>query len=236
MDDTRINEKIRAREVRLIGAEGEHFGVIQTRDALAKAQEVQLDLVEISDKSTPPVCRIMDYGQFRYQKAKKQKDSRKKLKKIVVKEVKFRPRIGDHDYWTKVKHAKEFLRHGDKVKFLVQFRGRENAHREIGAQILQRVVGDLEGIATVESAPRQEGHFMNMVMAPDAAMLRQKAKEQAKSEQSEAAGSKAASKRKDEATAPTAEQQPAEAVDAQTEEKQTEQKQSGETLEATTNS
>ena len=119
----------------------------------------------------------MDYGQFRYEKAKKQKDSRKKLKRIVVKEVKMRPRIGDHDYETKLKRAEGFLKHGDKVKFLIQFRGRENAHREIGFQIMKRVVADLEGVATVEAHPRQEGQFLNMVVVPDAAMLRRMQRE-----------------------------------------------------------
>lgn len=182
-DDTRINEEIRSREVRLIGADGEHIGIISTHQALAKAAEVTLDLVEISDKSDPPVCRIMDYGQFRYQKAKKLKDSRKKLKKIVVKEVKMRPRIGQHDYETKLKRAQEFLEHGDKVKFLLQFRGRENTHREIGYELMQRVIADLEGIATVEMHPRQEGQFINMVVAPDAGMLRRIEREKLRSEQ-----------------------------------------------------
>lgn len=182
-DDTRINEQIRSREVRLIGADGEHIGIVSTHQALAKAAEATLDLVEISDKSDPPVCRIMDYGQFRYQKAKKLKDSRKKLKKIVVKEVKIRPRIGQHDYETKLKRAQEFLEHGDKVKFLLQFRGRENTHREIGYELMQRVIVDLQGIATVEMHPRQEGQFINMVVAPDAGMLRRIEREKLRSEQ-----------------------------------------------------
>ncbi len=172
MDDTRINERIRVREVRLIDDTGEHTGIVSTHEAMARAQRAGLDLVEISDKSKPPVCRIMDYGQFLYQKAKKLKDSRKKLKKIVVKEVKMRPKIGQGDYQTKLKHAIGFLEHGDKVKFLMQFRGRENAHRDIGAEILQKVIADLDGIGTAEAQPRMEGQFMNMVVAPDAGMLR----------------------------------------------------------------
>ena len=182
MDKTRVNERIRAREVRLIGAGGEHVSVVPIRQAMDDAQQASLDLVEISDKSDPPVCRIMDYGQFRYEKAKKQKDSRKKLKKIVVKEVKMRSRIGEHDYETKLKRAEGFLKHGDKVKFLIQFRGRENAHREIGFQIMNRVVADLEGVATVEAHPRQEGQFLNMVVVPDAAMLRRLQREQEQEE------------------------------------------------------
>jgi len=134
--------------------------------ALAKAKESSLDLVEVSVKSKPHVCRIMDYGQFKYQQAKKGKEAKKKQKQIVVKEITLRPRIEAHDYEFKINHAVKFLEHGDKVRFIMQFRGREMAHKDIGQAMMTRVISDLVEVAQVEQAPRQEGRFMNMTLAP----------------------------------------------------------------------
>lgn len=165
-DSTRINDMIREDQVRLINAEGEHTGIVSIKEALAKAQEAGLDLVEIGDKAKPHVCRIMDYGQFKYEKAKKEKEAKKKQKKIVVKEIKLRPRIDEHDYQFKMNHAIKFLEHGDKVRFIMQFRGREMAHRELGMDVMMKVIEELKEEAVVEQRPKHEGRFINMTMAP----------------------------------------------------------------------
>lgn len=162
----RINDAIREPEVRLIANDGDHVGVVSIQDALQRAQDAGLDLVEVGNKSKPHVCRIMDYGQYKYELAKKQKEARKKQAKIVVKEIKLRPRIDQHDYQFKLNNAVRFLEHGDKVRFILQFRGREMAHKELGMDVLQRVIADLEEHATVEQSPRQEGRFMNMTLTP----------------------------------------------------------------------
>ena len=177
-DSTRINEAIREREVRLIGNEGEHSGVVSIQDALKKAQDSGLDLVEVSGKSKPPVCRIMDYGQYKYQQAKKQKEAKKKQKQITVKEIKLRPRIEQHDYDFKLDHAKKFLDHGDKVRFILQFRGREMAHKDLGKVVMNRVIEDLNNFGQVEQAPRTEGRFMNMTLAPLPSAKKKKSKEE----------------------------------------------------------
>jgi len=157
---------IQETEVRLLDESGEHVGIVPIAEALSKAQEADLDLVEVGNKSKPHVCRIMNYGQFKYQKAKREKDAKKKQKKIVVKEIKMRPRIDEHDYRFKLDHAKKFFEHGDKVRFILQFRGREMMHKDLGRKVLDRVVNDLEEIAVLEQAPRQEGRFLNMTLAP----------------------------------------------------------------------
>lgn len=154
--------------MRLIDAAGEHAGVVAIRDALQRAEEAGLDLVEVSAKSKPHVCRIMDYGQYKYELAKKQKEAKKKQKQIVVKDIKMRPRIDQHDYQFKINHAIKFLEHGDKVRFIMQFRGREMAHKDLGHKVLERVIAELEGLAVVEQSPRQEGRFMNMILTPSA--------------------------------------------------------------------
>lgn len=180
----RINEFIREREVRLIDENGEHLGVVPIREALAKAQEAELDLVEVSDKSKPHVCRIMDYGQFKYEKAKKEKEAKKKQKQIIVKEIKLRPRIDQHDYEFKLNHAIKFLDHGDKVRFILQFRGREMSHKDLGQVVMDRIIHDLEDIGTVEQPPRQEGRFMNMTIAPLSSSQRKKRKDEKKKDDS----------------------------------------------------
>ncbi|MBN7824452.1 translation initiation factor IF-3 [Bowmanella dokdonensis] len=162
-----INEEIRAKEVRLIGRDGEQVGVVPLSRALEAAAEVQLDLVEISPNAEPPVCKIMDYGKFLFEKSKAQKEQKKKTKQIQVKEVKFRPGTDEGDYQVKLRNLRRFLEGGDKAKVTIRFRGREMAHQEIGIDLLNRIKGDLEDIANCESFPnRVEGRQMIMVMAP----------------------------------------------------------------------
>jgi translation initiation factor IF-3 len=152
--------------VRLIGADGEQVGVIQTRDALVMAQEVGLDLVEVAPTAKPPVCRIMDYGKFKYEQSKKDRKARQNQQTTTIKEVKFRPRIDQHDYDFKVANARKFLEAKDKVKLTIQFRGREMAHKEFGHRLLDRVLADLADVALVEAPPRSEGRFIHTVVAP----------------------------------------------------------------------
>jgi translation initiation factor IF-3 len=165
-DGPRINEEIRAREVHLIDKDGQNLGNVPIADALAKAQEAGLDLVEISPNATPPVCKLLDYGKYKYQEQKKQAEARKKQKVVEVKEIKFRPMIDDHDYQVKMRSMQRFFEEGDKVKITLRFRGREMAHQELGVQLLNRVKDDTLGIAKVESEPRVEGRQMVMVLAP----------------------------------------------------------------------
>lgn len=179
-DVTRVNEQIREREVRLIDEQGEHTGVVAIDEAQRRAIAAGLDLVEVSAKSKPHVCRIMDYGQYRYELAKKQKEAKKKQKLIVVKEIKLRPRIEQHDYEFKMKHAIKFLEHGDKVKFILQFRGRENAHKDLGRMVLDRVIAHLVEYGQVEQPPQTEGRFMNMTLAPLTAAQKKKIKDELK--------------------------------------------------------
>jgi translation initiation factor IF-3 len=165
-EDARINDRIRARAVRLIAADGEQLGVKPLPEALAIAREQGLDLVEVAAQADPPVCRIMDFGRYKYEQDQRRKESRKKQSNVVIKEMKFRPKIDEHDYTTKMKHVVRFLRQGAKVKLTIMFRGREMAHPEIGRQILQRVADDVAELAIVESAPRQDGRNMTMVLHP----------------------------------------------------------------------
>ena len=162
----RINEAIRAREVQLISDAGENLGVISRTDALAKAQEAGLDLVEISPNSNPPVCKILDYGKFKYEQQKKAAEQKKKQKVIEIKEIKMRPNIDDHDYDVKIRAMKRFFEEGDKVKVTLRFRGREMAHMELGMQLLQRVKTDFANDTKVEAEPKLEGRQMIMVLAP----------------------------------------------------------------------
>lgn len=157
---------IREREVRLIDTEGNHAGIVTIDEALRRAQQAGLDLVEVGAKAKPHVCRIMDYGQYKYEQSKKVKEAKKKQRVIVVKEIKLRPRIDDHDYAFKLNHAQKFLEHGDKVRFILQFRGREMAHKDLGRVVMDRIIKDLENLALIEQAPKIEGRFMNMTLAP----------------------------------------------------------------------
>jgi len=153
--------------VRLIGPDGSQVGIRSTADALTLARELDLDLVEVAPLANPPVCRIMDYGKFRYEEAQKAKESRKKTSHVTIKEVKFRPKIGKGDFDTKVRHMHDFLSDGHKVKVTLQFRGREMAHPELGSRILDAVLEQLGSLAKVETQARLEGRNMTMVLAPD---------------------------------------------------------------------
>jgi len=162
----RINEKIRARELRVIGADGSQLGIMTPEQALRAALEGGLDLVEVSPDATPPVCRILDYGKYRYQLSKKAHDAKKKQRVIQIKEVKFRPKTDEHDYEFKRNNIIRFLSKGKKVKSTVIFRGRENMHRDIGHRILGRLREEVSEVGVVESEPRQEGSFLFMILAP----------------------------------------------------------------------
>jgi translation initiation factor IF-3 len=165
-DGPRINEEIRVREVQLIDQTGHNHGPIDLEIALQKAHEVGLDLVEIAPNSSPPVCKILDYGKYKYQAQKKAAEARKKQKVVEVKEIKLRPMIDDHDYDVKMRSMQRFFEEGDKVKVTLRFRGREMAHQELGYQLLNRVKGDTLKIAKVEQEPRFEGRQVVMVLAP----------------------------------------------------------------------
>ncbi|EAX46742.1 translation initiation factor IF-3 [Thermosinus carboxydivorans Nor1] len=162
----RINEEIRAREVRVISSTGEQLGIMPLRDALRLAGEQQLDLVEVAPQAKPPVCRIMDFGKFKYEQQKRDKEAKKKQKIITVKEVKIRPNIEEHDFNVKIKHAQRFLEDGDKVKVTIMFRGRELSHPELGKQVLTKMANELKNIAAVEREPKLEGKNMIMILAP----------------------------------------------------------------------
>jgi translation initiation factor IF-3 len=162
----RVNERIRAPEIRLIGAEGENIGVISPERALVLAVEAGLDLVEISPNATPPVAKIMDFGKFKYEQQKKESEARKKQKTIEVKEIKFRPNTDTHDYDVKMRSVMKFLEGGDKVKITLRFRGREMAHAELGRKLLERVADDIEELGKVEAMPRLEGRQMVMLINP----------------------------------------------------------------------
>jgi len=164
--DLRINEEIRAKEVRLVSGDGEQLGIVPLKDALRMAQEKELDLVEVSANAKPPVCRIMDYGKFRYEQSKREKEARKKQRIISVKEIKLRPNIEDHDLQTKSKNISKFLKEGDKVKVTMMFRGREMAHAELGKHLLNKVAAEMQEIANIERQPKIEGRNMIMILAP----------------------------------------------------------------------
>ncbi|MEZ5534351.1 MAG: translation initiation factor IF-3 [Thiolinea sp.] len=164
----RINEDIRIPKIRLIDADGENKGVVNTSEALQEADDLGLDLVEIVPNGKPPVCRIMDYGKFRFDESKKAAEARKKQKQVQVKEIKFRPGTDEGDYKIKIRKLTEFLESGDKTKITVRFRGREMAHKELGTELLKRIESDLDELASVEQFPKQEGRQMVMVMAPKA--------------------------------------------------------------------
>lgn len=164
--EVNINRAIRAREVRVVDDEGEQLGILSIFDALAAAEARGLDLVEVSPTAVPPVCRIMDFGKYKYQQNKRAAEAKKKTAKVELKEVKMRPKTEEHDYAFKVKNARRFLEEGNKVKFTIMFRGREVTHPEFGHKQLEHVVEDLRDIAVVESQPSMAGRFMTMVMGP----------------------------------------------------------------------
>jgi translation initiation factor IF-3 len=168
--------------VRLVGADGQQIGVVDTREALRQARDLDLDLVEVAPQASPPVCRIMDYGKFKYERDVRQKEARRKQSRTGLKEIKFRPKIDPHDYATKKGHVERFLRAGNKVKVTIMFRGREMAHTELGRKILDRLVGDLGQTIIVESMPKQEGRNMIMVISPNKKYQEAQAKAAAKAE------------------------------------------------------
>jgi len=152
--------------VRLVDEEGGQVGVVEVRDALARAQNVGLDLVEVAPDMTPPVCRIMDYSKFKYEQKKKQKVAKKRQHVTHLKEVRFKPKIEEHDYLVKLKHIKEFLEQKDKVRVSLRFRGRENAHKELGIELLNRIIADVSALGEAESRPKSMGKTMVMTLAP----------------------------------------------------------------------
>ncbi len=162
----RVNRRIRISQVRVIDSDGTQIGVLPTSEALALAEDRGLDLVEVSPKARPPVCKIMDYGKYMYEQRKSAKEAKKRQHVTQVKEIKMRPKIEKHDYEFKVRHAREFLEQGDKVKCTVIFRGRELAHKELGAKIINRAVEDLSDVAQVEVPLRHEGRSIVLVLAP----------------------------------------------------------------------
>ena len=161
-----MNDRIRAKDVRLIGTEGEQVGIVAIAEALKKAAEAGLDLVEIAPQANPPVCRVMDYAKFLYAKEKQERENRQHQRQTQLKELRFRPQIDDHDYQTKLKSLVKFLKRGNKVKVTLVFRGREMAHQEFGRRLLDRLQVDIAEVATVERPPMQEGRFIFMTLTP----------------------------------------------------------------------
>jgi translation initiation factor IF-3 len=170
-DLTRVNERIRVPEVRLIGEDGNQIGVIKTEEALRYAQERDLDLVEVAPEARPPVCRVLDYSKYKYEQAQKQKAARKHQQQITIREIKFRPKIAQNDYETKKGHVRRFLRGKDKVKITIMFRGREVTHPERGTALLDRLAEDLSDIGVIEQSPLQDGRNMTMMLGPSKAAL-----------------------------------------------------------------
>jgi translation initiation factor IF-3 len=186
--ELRINDRIRVSEVRLVGPNGETVGIVPTDQALKLAQEADLDLVEIAPQGRPPVCKLMDYGKFKYENAQKAREARRNQTNVIIKEMKLRPKIDAHDYETKKGHVVRFLRAGDKVKITIMFRGREQHRPELGFRLLQRLAEDVAELGFVESSPKQDGRNMIMVLGPN------KKKADAKVEMQAAKESKAAEK------------------------------------------
>ncbi|MCL6551554.1 MAG: translation initiation factor IF-3 [Firmicutes bacterium] len=162
----RVNERIRAREVRLIGPNGEQLGILPTRDALAKAQEYNLDLVEVAPTATPPVCKIMDFGRYKYEQSKRERDAHRKTRGGDLKGMRMSPKIGEHDFQVKVRQVHEFLKDGHKVRVAMWFRGREMAHPKVGEDLLRRLAAQVGDVGVVERMPTLEGRNMIMILSP----------------------------------------------------------------------
>jgi len=193
--------------VRLIGAEGEQLGIVDIDEALKRAQDADLDLVEVAPGSKPPVTRLLDYSKYKYEQEQKQKQARKHQQQVNIREIKLRPKIAQHDYETKMGHVARFLRHQDKVKVTIMFRGREQAHPERGRALLQRLYEDLDGLAVIESQPLQEGRNMSMLLAPGKEAA--KVEDEGAEKPSDEAAPPAAQKPAAEETPPAAEAEPA---------------------------
>ena len=164
--EPRINQRIRIKEVRLIGADGEQLGIVSTQEALQKAQGLDLDLVEVAGQAIPPVCRIMDYSKYKYEQEKKAKEARRHQKIVHLKEIKIKPNIEEHDYQVKLYHLKRFLARGDKAKLTMTFRGREMSHMDIGKKVLDRMLSDLVEVGEVEQGPTREGRNITVSFMP----------------------------------------------------------------------
>jgi len=164
--ELRVNERIRAREVRLVGEKGEQLGIMPLNQALETARKHNLDLVEVAATAVPPVCRLLDYGKYKYEQARKEREARKSQKVSLLREVRLRPKIGDHDFEAKARSVRKLLEGGDKVKVTVMFRGREITHPEIGWRLLQRMVESLKGVATIDRQPLIEGKRMHLILSP----------------------------------------------------------------------
>ncbi len=184
--EPRINDRIRVPEVRLVGPNGEQVGIVALNDALRLAQEADLDLVEVAPTARPPVCKLMDYGKFKYESALKARESRKNQAQTVIKEIKLRPKIDPHDYGTKKGHVERFLKQGDKVKVTIMFRGREQSRPELGFRLLQRLAGDVEELGFVEAQPKQDGRNMIMVIGPHRKKSESKAERSTREAEAEA--------------------------------------------------
>src|SRR5271165_1418165 len=201
--EARINERIRSPEVRLVGPKGEQIGIVSVNDALKLAQEADLDLVEVAPTARPPVCKLMDYGKFKYESAVKARESRKNQTQTIVKEIKLRPKIDPHDYGTKRGHVERFLKAGDKVKVTIMFRGREQSRPELGFRLLQKLADDVNELGFVESQPKQDGRNMIMVIGPHRKKTEAKAEAKAERNAQAAAQQQVPSQRSEAATAPT---------------------------------
>jgi len=208
-DTTRINERIRVPEVRLIDEKGEQVGVVKIQDALDLAREKDLDLVEISAEARPPVCRLLDYSKYKYEQEQRRKAARKHQQQVTVREMKLRPKIATHDYETKKGHILRFLKHQDKVKVTIMFRGREVAHPERGEALLMKLADELAEFGTIEQTPNQEGRNMTMVMAPVRASANSKRPEEGSGEDQASQSKPAPSAEPASEAQPASEDQPA---------------------------
>jgi translation initiation factor IF-3 len=214
--DLRTNEQIRAREVRLVGQEGEQLGVVQLRDALRAAAEAGVDLVEVAPTAKPPVCRLMDYGRFKYEQAKRDRDARKKQRTGDIKEVKMRPNIDDHDFGFKSRNAHKFLKEGNKVKVTIMFRGREIVHQDIARALVARFSEAIADVGVVERLPKLEGRNMVMIVMPRAE-VRAEARAEARAGTTRPAAAPAAEPTPAAAPAPAKEEAPAAQPEPETE-------------------
>ncbi|MDO8107452.1 translation initiation factor IF-3 [Isoptericola sp. b441] len=191
ISEPRINDRIRVSEVRLVGPNGEQVGIVRVEDALRLAQEADLDLVEVAPDARPPVCKLMDYGKYKYEADMKAREARRNQANTVLKEIRFRLKIDPHDYGTKKGHVERFLKAGDKVKVMIMFRGREQSRPEMGVRLLQRLADDVSDLGTIESMPRQDGRNMIMVLGPTKKKADVKNEQRRRAREAEAEAAKA---------------------------------------------